>query len=57
MTGYSTPKEVAVKIGVKYPAFMARLRKGQIKHERIGWNILIPDSEVSRLVKESKAKC
>lgn len=43
---YYTPKEAAKILGLKYPTLMARIRKGKILHQRIGWSVLIPKSEV-----------
>lgn len=57
MKGYQTPKEVAAKLGIKYPAFMARLRKGKVKHDRIGHCIIIRDEEVKRLIEAENVKC
>lgn len=51
MEGYQTPSEVAKKLGINYPAFMARIRKGKVKHDRIGYCIIISDEEVIRLIK------
>ena len=50
MEGYQTPSEVAKKLGINYPAFMARIRKGKVKHDRIGYCIIISDEEVERLI-------
>lgn len=49
MEDYVSAREAAKELGLTYHALLARVRKGQIKAERVGWAVLIHQDEVKRV--------
>lgn len=54
LDNYMSTRDAAIAIGIEYPTLMARIRKGKIKAEKIGWNKLVHKDEVKRAKKAQK---
>ena len=42
---YCSPREMAESTGKRYMQIMRKIRNGEIKAEKVGWNWVIPVSE------------
>lgn len=51
---YLSTQEAAAEIGCSYETLMARIRRGKITAEKIGWNKVIHKDEVKRAKKEQQ---
>ena len=51
LNNYVPAKEAAATIGISYSLFMSRLYHDKVKFEKVGYAVLIPKKEVTRLKK------
>ena len=51
---YLSTQEAAAEIGIPYETLMARIRRGKITAEKIGWNKVIHKDEVKRAKKDQQ---
>jgi excisionase family DNA binding protein len=54
LENYMSTQDAASAIGITYETLMARIRRGKIKAEKIGWNKVIHRDEVKRAKKDQQ---